>query len=293
MQRICFLVVLTVLSSSAHAGSSLSFTVGGHRIRIEAPRHCTSPSCVSVSIPGIYRNSRWRDHDDDDDRVVADPVKAPAAMQQAAPVHSVPPPANPAVVPAVAAPPTVFKPAAAATQQVAAPPKPAIAPPPALPPVPPPPPPAMTPPAEKPAEAVRPPAAAGPQLSSVLHQVEDEPADTPVGDWQSAGNKGSVRIERCGQALCGYALKLSSNEKGEAVLVNMKPKTGSQWSGNVYSHGSGDTYYGTMALKGPNTLRVEACALGRFYCSGNNWSRIDVNPKRLISSRQNASAPRS
>jgi hypothetical protein len=29
-----------------------------------------------------------------------------------------------------------------------------------------------------------------------------------------------------------------------------------------------------MSIKGINTLRVEACALGRFYCSGNNWSRI-------------------
>lgn len=292
MRRFCFLVVLMVLSSSTHAGSSLSFTVGGHRIRIEAPRHCTSPSCVSVSIPGIHRSGRWRDRDDDDDdRVVADPVKAPAAMQPTAPVQAVPPPANPPVVPAVVAPPpTVFRPAAAATQQVAAPS--AVAPPPALPPLPPPPPPAVTPPAEKPAEAARP-ADAAPQLSRVSHQVDDEPVDTPVGDWQSEGNKGSVRIERCGQALCGYALKSSSNDKGEAVLVNMKPKTASQWSGNVYSHDSGDIYYGTIALKGPNTLRVEACALGRFYCSGNNWSRVAVRPERLITSRQTASPPRS
>lgn len=287
MQRLCFLVVLMVLSSSAHAGSSLSFTVGGHRIRIEAPRHCRSPSCLAVSIPGVYQGRQRQE----DDREVADPVKAPAAVQQAAPVQTVP---SPGIPPAsVTAPPAVFKPAAAATQQVAAPPPPAIAPLPALPPVPPPPPPAMTPPAEKPVEAFRPPADAAPQWSRVSHRVDDEPADTPVGDWQSEGNKGSVRIERCGQALCGYALKSSSNEKGEAVLVNMKPKTGSQWSGNVYSHDSGDTYYGTMALKGPNTLRVEACALGRFYCSGNNWSRIAARPERLITSRQLSSAPRS
>jgi uncharacterized protein (DUF2147 family) len=287
MQRLCLLAVLMVLGSSAQAGNSVSFVVGGHHIRIEAPRHCRSTSCVSVSIPGVYRNSRWRGRDDDDDRDVPEEVKAPAAVQQPAPVQAVPPPSNPVASATAAPPPAVFKPAAAATQQVAAPP-PAIAPPNVLPPVPPPPPPV-----EKQAEAVRPPAAAVPQMSIVSHRVEDEPADTPIGDWQSEGNKGSVRIERCGQALCGYALKSSSNEKGEAVLVNMKPKTASQWSGNVYSHDSGDTYYGTMSLKGPDSLRVEACALGRFYCTGNNWSRIDVNLKRLISARQNASAPRS
>ena len=82
-----------------------------------------------------------------------------------------------------------------------------------------------------------------------------------------------MRIARCGHALCGYVLT-SSNEKGEAILVNMKPKTERQWTGSVYSQESGATYYGTMAMKGGNTLRVEACAVLRFYCSGNNWSRI-------------------
>ncbi|MDO9058566.1 MAG: DUF2147 domain-containing protein, partial [Bradyrhizobium sp.] len=138
-----------------------------------------------------------------------------------------------------------------------------------------------------------PPPLAVPPVSRVSHRADDEPADTPVGDWQSEGNKGAVRIERCGQALCGYALKSSSSDKGEAVLVNMKPKTEQQWTGNVYSHDSGATYYGTMALKGPNLLRVEACALGKFYCSGNNWSRIAPAPERLITSRQISSEPRS
>ena len=31
---------------------SFSFVIGGHRVHIEASRHCFSPSCVSVSIPG-------------------------------------------------------------------------------------------------------------------------------------------------------------------------------------------------------------------------------------------------
>jgi uncharacterized protein (DUF2147 family) len=138
-----------------------------------------------------------------------------------------------------------------------------------------------------------PPAPVGiPQVSKVSHGIEDEPADTPVGDWQTQG-KGSVRIAPCGRALCGYVLNSSSNDKGEAVLINMKPKTDSRWAGNVYSHDSGDTYYGTMAMQGPNTIRVEACALGRFYCSGNVWTRISGKTERLITSRQISPEPRS
>jgi uncharacterized protein (DUF2147 family) len=188
----------------------------------------------------------------------------------------------------------VFKPAATVTQIVAAPPPPpprpvqqaAITPPPPL-----------AAPVVRPAEAVRPaPApAAAPQVAKVSHEVqeiEDEPADTPVGDWQTEG-KGAVRIIKCGRALCGYVLNTSSDDRGEAVLVNMKPKTDTQWTGSVYSHDSGDTYYGTMDFKGPDTLRVEACAIGRFYCSGNNWTRIIARNQPMMSSRQTLPEPRS
>ena len=78
---------------------------------------------------------------------------------------------------------------------------------------------------------------------------------------------------------CAVRLRYLSNEKGEAILINMKLKTERQWTGGIYSQDSGDTYYGTMSMKGINTLRVEACALGRFYCSGNNWSRITAERK--------------
>ena len=292
MKRSCFLALLMLLSSSAYAGNSISFSIGGHRIHIDAPRHCGSPSCASVSISGIYESRRKRDrydrYDDNRDGVAA--VKAPAPVTETvSSIPVVPPASNPALQSAVSAPtPAAFKPAAAATQPVAAPPPPApqiepakIIPPPPLPPAP------LI---EKPAEAVRPAPVAAPQVSRVSHEVEDEPADTPVGDWQTEG-KGSIRIAPCGRALCGYVLNSSSNDRGEAVLINMKPKTEQQWTGNVYSHDSGDTYYGTMDMKGPNTLRVEACALGRFYCSGNNWKRI-VGTGRLITSRQISPEPR-
>jgi hypothetical protein len=60
-----------------------------------------------------------------------------------------------------------------------------------------------------------------------------------------------------------------SGSKGETVL-NMKPKAADLWTGNIYSRDSGSSYYATMTAKGTNSLRVEACALGIFFCSGNN-----------------------
>lgn len=88
----------------------------------------------------------------------------------------------------------------------------------------------------------------------------------------------------------------ATNVRGETILVNMKPKAGSQWSGNVLSRSSGNSYYGTITLKEANTLRVEACALGQFWCSGNNWTRVaqsSAQPGELATSHQPSPEPHS
>src|SRR5436853_7596961 len=109
MKRIYLLAVLMALSPSARAGSSISFTVGGHRIHVEASRHCRSTSCASVSVSGIYDSRRKRDRFDDDDTT---PVKpASSAPQLISPPPASVPPAPTVIVPA---PPAVYKPAAAA-----------------------------------------------------------------------------------------------------------------------------------------------------------------------------------
>lgn len=118
---------------------------------------------------------------------------------------------------------------------------------------------------------------------------DDEPAYLPLGEWESAGARGTVRIERCGPALCGYALTEASS-RGESVLVNMKPKTHDVWTGNIYSRSSGSTYYATMTLQNSGKLHVEACALGHFWCSGNDWTRAEERAEKLITTSRQASA---
>jgi Uncharacterized protein conserved in bacteria (DUF2147) len=288
MKRLCALMVLMVTASSAQAGT-ISFSVGGHRIRVEAPRDCRSSSCASISIPGVYESRSKRD-DDTRNVVASPPPPAPAPVQAAplpapapAPVQQSAPPAPKPIVASVPQPMplAVYKPAAVTTQEVAPPP---------LPPVPQVQPatvaqPCSMPPADKADESARP-------TRPVLKVLREEDAeDSPIGDWQTEG-KGMVRIAECGRALCGYAIREGEDEKGEAILINMKSKSDERWSGSVYSKDSGDTYYGTMRLRGPNTLHVEACAFSRFYCNGNNWTRI-TRPVRMMTSRQTTPEPRS
>jgi uncharacterized protein (DUF2147 family) len=309
MKQFGYVAMLMVLSSSAHAGGSYSFVVGGHRISIEAPRHCRSLSCVAV-----HETRRGRDRTDDPDTAPdaasAKPLaaalpqpqaSAPAQAQLQAPTPtrapvlaaappSLPPASKPSVQPVVCAPPQPATVAlsASATKEVAAPPPPKIQPAAIQP---------ITPreaaPVEKPLVAAQPAPVAAPQVLKVSREANDEPEQTPLGDWQTEGNKGSVRIEQCGRALCGYILNPSSNAVGETVLINMKPKAASQWSGNIFSRDSGNAYFATMKMKGPNSLRVEACALGPFFCTGNVWSRVGAEPKTLVTSGRISSAPRS
>ncbi len=128
MQRFCYLIVLMALSSSAQAGNSFSFVVAGHRITVEAPRGCNSPSCVSVSIPGIYETRGGRDEDDDIDngadaavpgnppaprqqQVSTPPIVQPASKPLVKPVASALPAPAPAGVTATAAPDVAATPA--------------------------------------------------------------------------------------------------------------------------------------------------------------------------------------
>ncbi|MBR0795065.1 DUF2147 domain-containing protein [Bradyrhizobium jicamae] len=266
MKRSSLLIALMLLSSSAYAGNGISFSIAGHRIHVNSVR-CRSFSCLSVS--GQSR----RDDGGDCHGSAKSPPPAPA-MTGAIPE-----------APIATRPPESTKPAPVATPPVVAPPA-----------SPPPPPRVFSAPAPQPVVAAPPapprpavmppePARPAPHVVRVSHETGDEPAEGPVGDWETeTGNL--VRIRLCGRALCGYTLDRATRDLGESVLINMKRKQDAQWSGSVYSHDSGNIYYGTIELKGIGTLRVEACALGRFYCTGTDWIRASRPPQHMITQRQ-------
>jgi uncharacterized protein (DUF2147 family) len=365
MKRFAGLMVLIALTTPAHAGS-YTFMVRGHRIHVEASRHCRSLSCVS-----------WTD-------VTKNAEQTPAATPAPTPVAAAAPVAAPPA-PVVAPPAPVAAPVAAIPAPVQAPPPPAPAPQIAAPVQAPPPPPtpvqqaapAAAPvvykpvliravpspapqtnpvqpeakaepkpgvgfevkaeakaepkpsvgfdlrpdaklepkvekkaetkpdttasvgntPAEKP-QATKPAVVAKPAPSKTSLESEGEGIEAPIGDWQTEGRKGLVRIEPCGTALCGYMINTSTGTRGETVLINMKPKSPekssgkSEWTGSIYSRSSGNTYYATMTIKQSNTLRVEACVVGHYFCSGNDWTRLATKSGEANTTREASAKPR-
>src|SRR6266480_1762974 len=217
-----------VLSSSAYAGHSFSFVVGRHRVRIEAPRHCHSPSCLSVSIPEIRETLDRYDNEAAPAAMAAKPLAA--APEAVSPRPGVSSAVKPSIDPvaSVPAPTSRVELAAAATRNVAAPVTSNIQPSRLQPATP-------TPPAtQPPTDAARSAPDTASRISRIVREADDAAAETPLGDWQTEG-KGSVRIERCGRALCGHVLNPSSSDNGEMVLINMRSKTAALWSGKIYS----------------------------------------------------------
>lgn len=244
-------------TAAAHAGNSISFQVEGQRIRIETPRNCASLDCVTIVAPGLSNKPIKLNNinltglggskDDDDTKpstTTAQPAPAPVQQQ---PVPQTPAQATaPVVTPA--APATTV--ADAPSVDTTTPPAPVAASAPVAAPAP-----VATAPAYAPAPA---PLAAAPVQA----------ANTPLGMWATEENKGNVRVEQCGTNLCGYAQKTN-----ERILINMKPD-GAKWSGRIHDPDSGRNYDSTIAMKGPNAMRVQGCAFGGMFCGGQTWKRV-------------------
>jgi uncharacterized protein (DUF2147 family) len=252
MKKHFFVATLLMASTAAHAGNSISFEVQGQKIRIETPKHCDSLSCIQISAPGLSNSSfdlkSIKSNLFGDKSDVAEQSDPPAQQSAAAPVnHGVAPqPAAPATNSASSA--SVTSAPSTSTMVASTSPAPAaaddVAP--------------SAPVAAAPAAPTPAPVAAAPVAAPTM----------PLGIWSTEGNKGQVRIEQCGQNLCGYAAK--TNQK---ILINMKPSD-SKWVGRIHDPDSGRNYDSTIALKGPNALRVQGCAFGGMFCGGQTWKRV-------------------
>jgi uncharacterized protein (DUF2147 family) len=239
MKKFCILAALLMATTSAQAGNSISFEIDGHKVRIEAPRNCDQLSCIKISGFDFKSSGSLNAGSLEDDDVA---VKSDMPAQPPAPapvVQATPPQA--AIAPVTSTAPA--SPTVASTS-----PQPAVKA-------------DVAPPAQPLAST------AAPKPAPVAAAPVQAPA-TPLGVWATEENKGNVRIEPCGQNLCGYAVKT-----GEKILINMKP-TNSKWTGQIHDPDSGRNYDSTIALKGANTLRVQGCAFGGMFCGGQVWNRV-------------------
>jgi uncharacterized protein (DUF2147 family) len=236
MKKLIILAALVMAATSAQAGNSISLEIDGHRIQIQAPRNCDQLSCLQIT--GFDFKGFKSNRVDDDDSAAVNPDSPAPKSSPAAAVQAAAPPLAPAAPVASTAP----------TTAAAAPPLPAAR--------------------DDVAPAAPSAAAAAATKPAPAPDASVQAPPTPLGIWATEENKGNVRIEPCGQNLCGYAART-----GEKILINMKPQD-SKWIGQIHDPDSGRNYDSTIALKGANSLRVQGCAFGGMFCGGQTWNRV-------------------
>jgi uncharacterized protein (DUF2147 family) len=111
--------------------------------------------------------------------------------------------------------------------------------------------------------------AALPPVKQQAEEAAKEAAPAPVGMW--SGSDGKLKIEPCGQYLCGYAA--GGRHAGKLILINMKQTKANHWSGRVKDFGSGGVYSASMFMRGTNSLRIQGCAFGGMICDGRTLAR--------------------
>lgn len=116
------------------------------------------------------------------------------------------------------------------------------------------------------------------------------------GLWATEGEDSHVRIERCGEALCGTLtwLEEPNDEHGKPKLdkfnsdaaLQSRPILGIKLirdmlvdadgrccKGRIYNPEDGHSYRSSLSLVDNDTLKVEGCFL--IFCDGQLWTRVE------------------
>ncbi|HKH81528.1 MAG TPA: DUF2147 domain-containing protein [Methylovirgula sp.] len=112
----------------------------------------------------------------------------------------------------------------------------------------------------------------------------------PVGEWRVADGTATVRIHRCGAALCGNIATTASapgkddrnpdprkrnrSVLGMEILINMRPAGANLWSGTSYDAVDGQYYATQISLEGDSSLKIQGCAPGGGTCGTETWTRV-------------------
>ncbi|WP_373086431.1 DUF2147 domain-containing protein [Sneathiella sp.] len=116
-----------------------------------------------------------------------------------------------------------------------------------------------------------------------------------TGTWSTVDNKSHVKIEPCGEKLCGKVIWLKTptgadgkpvidkNNSDDALksrpilgmelLTAFVPSGSNEWDGGkIYNPEDGKTYDASLSLEKPDQLNVKGCIA--IFCKTKVWSKI-------------------
>jgi uncharacterized protein (DUF2147 family) len=126
-------------------------------------------------------------------------------------------------------------------------------------------------------------------LAATMLAVSPALAD-PTGDWRVADGTATVRIKKCGAALCGFVVgtstpagkddhnpdpsKRNRSVIGLEVLINMQKASENVWAGTTYNAEDGQTYSAKISLQSEQALQIQGCVSNGGPCGSETWNRV-------------------
>lgn len=111
-------------------------------------------------------------------------------------------------------------------------------------------------------------------------------ATTPIGTWQNPKHSIAVRVEQCGNELCGKIVSATAEAQQDArdsgvknligieLLSDYRSTGPGRWSGTVYVPDMGRSFSSHIVQPAPNTLRISGCLIAGFLCKSQDWTRL-------------------
>lgn len=106
------------------------------------------------------------------------------------------------------------------------------------------------------------------------------------GTWRNRPKTLVVRIEPCGQALCGTVVQAAEDAQdsvrkagtphliGTRVLTDLHRSSGDSYVGQVFNPNLNIHAAGTVTLESPTVLVVKGCVLAGLICKQQHWTRV-------------------
>jgi uncharacterized protein (DUF2147 family) len=128
----------------------------------------------------------------------------------------------------------------------------------------------------------------------LMMQASPSAAPSPPGLWRTHVNDGLIRIEQCGDELCGHVagsaelkekpdqadvLNHDPSLRGRLVMgllvLKLKPVAPGRWGdGWIYDPRRGATYSAKIQMAPDGRLRLTGC-IASFLCQTQIWTRAD------------------
>jgi uncharacterized protein (DUF2147 family) len=113
---------------------------------------------------------------------------------------------------------------------------------------------------------------------------------TPLGTWLTESGNLEVRIDACGQALCGTVTKVIANNSmsqagdmkpvdprpalGMTILIDLKPQGEGEWKGSIYNRENGKTYDALVSVPAADQLAMRGYVGLPLFGKTQIWRRV-------------------